>query len=148
VERKRGRRSGDRVWVLTCTRRCRRSTSRSTGSGPCPPPLVLDRSSTRKIPKAFQNEIRTNSPISRRIRGPRRGKSEDLRGRRRGTNLERGGGGWCEWSGGDEQRSGEEEVGAGMGSEERVCLFKTEPGGRGRRCGDGRSGWRGADRAR
>ena len=37
-------------FASTCTRRCRRSTSRSTGSDPCPPTL-LDQLPYRRIPK-------------------------------------------------------------------------------------------------
>lgn len=54
----------------TCTRRCRRSTSRSTGSDPSPP-AVLDQASTRrkKIPKTFQTKSRNKPPnIQRRRR--------------------------------------------------------------------------------
>jgi hypothetical protein len=42
--------------VLTCTRRCRRSTSQSTGFDPCPPTL-LDQLPYRKIPGFSENHL-------------------------------------------------------------------------------------------
>jgi len=39
-------------FASTCTRRCRRSTSRSTGSDPCPPTL-LDELPTEENPQSF-----------------------------------------------------------------------------------------------
>jgi hypothetical protein len=47
---------GGEGFVLTCTRRCRRSTSRSTGSDPCPPTL-LDQLPYRKIPRFSANHL-------------------------------------------------------------------------------------------
>jgi hypothetical protein len=43
-------------FVLTCTRRCRRSTSRSTGFDPCPPTL-LDQLPYRKVPRFSENHL-------------------------------------------------------------------------------------------
>ena len=66
----------------------------------------------------------------------RRGGTERRRRRRRLVRVETSGGGrgrWGVWR---------------WGSGERVCLFKKGPGGRDRRCRDGRPGWRGADRAK
>lgn len=49
-------------FASTCTRRCRRSTSRSTGSDPCPPTL-LDQLPCGKIPPNFQRDPQTNYRI-------------------------------------------------------------------------------------
>jgi hypothetical protein len=51
----------------TCTRRCRRSTSRSTGSDPCPPPPLLDQlfCRARKPKNSIENPNATGK-IARR----------------------------------------------------------------------------------
>jgi hypothetical protein len=51
-----GAHRGDESFVLTCTRRCRRSTSRSTGFDPCPPTL-LDQLPYGKVPRFSENHL-------------------------------------------------------------------------------------------
>jgi hypothetical protein len=53
---RKGAHRGVEGFVLTCTRRCRRSTSRSTGFDPCPPTL-LDQLPYRKIPRFSENHL-------------------------------------------------------------------------------------------
>jgi hypothetical protein len=112
----------------TCTRRCRRSTSRSTGSDPCPPPPLLDQlfCRARKPKNSIENPNATGK-IARRSEqttidwGKFRGgggsrEIEGFVGERQRTNL-------------GAQRSGG--CGCGVGGEPK----RGERGARGRRMG-------------